>query len=201
MNLAHRTAFVPANRLTGWLSRFSAAHGGQLALEDTDDGVSLRLRDGAVALLSPPWPEDGRPGRGANLLERIESLAAQERRLGIILVRRGGYGVGIAAGGKLVAHKVGTASSRSRGGDQAAAIVERAAAEAAKIFAGASFEYVAPGGDKLLVESALATPALRRYAKLARLAPLAVVDPKMDVLTRAAADYCSIRIRITEPPA
>ncbi|WP_449372961.1 acVLRF1 family peptidyl-tRNA hydrolase [Arthrobacter psychrolactophilus] len=201
MNLARRTAFVPAARLSAWLSRFTAAHGGQLALEDTDDGVSLRLRDGAVALLSPPWPDDGRPGRGANLLERIESLAAQERRLGIILVRRGGYGVGIAVGGKLVAHKVGTASSRSRGGDQAAAIVERAAAEAAKIFAGASFEYVAPGGDKQLIEAVLSASPLRIIASRPRLAALAVVDPKMAVLEKAAADFCSVRIQITEPPA
>ena len=199
MNLARRTAFVPAARLSAWLSRFTAAHGGQLALEDTDDGVSLRLRDGAVALLSPPWPEDGRPGRGANLLERIESLAAQERRIGIILVRRGGYGVGIAAGGKLVAHKVGTASSRSRGGDQAAAIVERAAAEAAKIFAGSSFEYVAPGGDKQLIESVLSASPLRTIASRPRLAALTVVDPKMAVLEKAAADFCSVRIQITEP--
>lgn len=199
MNLARRTAFVPAARLGAWLSRFTAAHGGQLALEDTDDGVSLRLRDGAVALLSPPWPDDGRPGRGANLLDRIESLAAQERRLGIVLVRRGGYAVGVAVGGKLVAHKVGTASARSRGGDQAAAIVERAAAEAAKIFAGTSFEYLAPGGDKQLVESVLAAPQLRTVASRPRLAALAVVDPKMAVLEKAAADFCSVRIQISEP--
>lgn len=199
MNLARRTAFVPAARLSAWLSRFTAAHGGQLALEDTDDGVSLRLRDGAVALLSPPWPDDGRPGRGANLLDRIESLAAQERRLGIVLVRRGGYAVGVAVGGKLVAHKVGTASARSRGGDQAAAIVERAAAEAAKIFAGTSFEYLAPGGDKQLVESVLAAPQLRTVASRPRLAALAVVDPKMAVLEKAAADFCSVRIQISEP--
>lgn len=199
MNLARRTAFVPAARLGAWLSRFTAAHGGQLALEDTDDGVSLRLRDGAVALLSPPWPDDGRPGRGANLLDRIESLAAQERRLGIVLVRRGGYAVGVAVGGKLVAHKVGTASARSRGGDQAAAIVERTIAEAAKIFVGTNFEYLAPGGDKQLVESVLAAPQLRTVASRPRLAALAVVDPKMAVLEKAAADFCSVRIQISEP--
>lgn len=198
MNPARRTAFVPADRLPGWVSRFGGAHGGLAATEDTDDGVMLRMHDGSVALLSPPWPDDGRPGRGADLLERLVSLSAQERRIGILLARRGGFAVGVAVAGKLLAHKVGSASARSRGGDTGAAVAERAAQEAARIFSAASFEYLATGGDKLLVESALAIPALRQYAKLPRLAPLTVVDPKMDVLTRAAADSCSIRIRITD---
>ncbi|ALV45540.1 hypothetical protein MB46_08580 [Arthrobacter alpinus] len=201
MNLARRIAFVPADRLTGWVDRFSAAHGGLSATEDTDDGVLLAMRDGATALLTPPWPADGRPGRGTGLIERLAALAAQERQLGLMLVRRGGFAVGVAVGGKLVAHKVGSASARSRGGDAGAVVAERAAQEAARIFGTANFEYLATGGDKLLVESTLAAPALRRYAGLPRLAPLAVADPKMDVLTRAAADFCSIRITITDAVA
>ena len=200
MNPANRTAFVSAARLPAWLERFGAAHGGRAGIEDTDDGVLLAMADGATALLSPPWPDDGRPGHGGDLLERVLSLASQERRLGLVLVRRGGYGVGVAVGGKLLAHKVGTASARSRGGDAGAAVVERAAQEAARIFAGHSFEYLATGGDKQLVDSTLATPAMRQFAKMPRLAPLPVVDPKMAVLTQAAGDFCSLRIRITDSP-
>ncbi|MFQ4149034.1 acVLRF1 family peptidyl-tRNA hydrolase [Arthrobacter sp. LAPM80] len=198
MNAATRTALVPASRLTGWLERFSAAHDGRESLQDTDDGVLLRMCDGAAAVLTPPWPDDGRPGRGADLLERLVSLASQERSMGLVLVRRAGFAVGVATAGKLEAHKVGTASARSRGGDAGAATVERAAAEAARIFAGHSFEYLATGGDRQLVESVLASQPLRKHAPLPRLAPLPVTDPKMDVLTRAAADFCAIRIRITD---
>ncbi|POH58785.1 acVLRF1 family peptidyl-tRNA hydrolase [Arthrobacter glacialis] len=198
MNTANRTAFVSPARMPGWVERFSAAHGGLELAQDTDDGVELRMCDGAAALLSAPWPDDGRPGRGADLLERVVSVAAQERRIGILLARRGGFAVGVAVAGKLLAHKVGSASARSRGGDAGAAVAERAAQEAARIFGDHRFEYLATGGDKLLVESALAASALRQYARLPRLAPLAVVDPKMDVLTRAAADFCSLRIRITD---
>lgn len=210
MNPARRTAFVPADRLPGWVARFSTAHQGLAATEDTDDGVMLRMRDGAAALLSPPWPDDGRPGRGADLLERLVSRASQERRLGIVLVRRGGYAVGVAVGGKLLAHKVGTPSSRSRGGDPGAAVVQRAAEEAVKVFAGRAleggipgggFEYLATGGDKALVESALASPLLRDHAKRPRLAPLAVADPNMAVLQKAAADFCAVRVTVTEPAA
>lgn len=200
MNATQRTAHIPAERLVGWVERFSAAHRGLASTDDTDDGVLVRLFDGATALITPPWPDDGRPGRGAGLVERVASLAAQERRLGIILVRRGGYGVGVAVAGKLVAAKVGTASARSRGGDQGKAVAERAATEAARVFAGHTFEYLATGGDKALVEFVLAAPALRPVAGRPRLAPLPVADPKMAVLQKAAADFCSVRVVITEAP-
>ncbi|WP_425861635.1 Vms1/Ankzf1 family peptidyl-tRNA hydrolase [Arthrobacter sp. TWP1-1] len=199
MNVARRTAFVPADRLPGWVARFSGAHGGLTATEDTDDGVMLRMHDGSVALLSPPWPDDGRPGRGRDVVERLTSLALQERRLGIVLVRRGGYAVGIAVGGKLLAHKVGTASARSRGGDPGAAVVEKAVTEAGKVFSGQNFEYLATGGDTKLLAAVLSTPAMRPVAGRPQLAPLAVSDPNMAVLQKAAADFCSLRIQITDP--
>lgn len=209
-----RTAFVPAARLPGWVERFAAAHRGLAGQADTDDGVMLRMRDGAVALLSPPWPDDGRPGRGANLLERLASLASQERSTGLVLVRRGGYAVGVAIGGKLLAHKCGTKYVQSRTaaggqsqhrfagrrGNQADALVVKASEEAARIFAGQGFEYLATGGDRALVESVLAESLLRPFAGRTRLAPLAVADPNMAVLVRAAADFCAVRIQVTDAP-
>ena len=198
MNPAIRTAFVPAARLSGWVDRFSGAHGGLAATTDTDDGVMLVMADGSTALLSAPWPNDGRPGRGDDLLERLVSITAQERQFGVLLVRRGGFAVGVAAAGKLLAHKVGGASARSRGGSQAAAVIERVAGEAGRIFSGHRFEYLATGGDKQLVELALESSTLRKYSAVPRLAPLAVADPSMAVLTRAATDFCAVRVRICD---
>ncbi|WP_082369237.1 Vms1/Ankzf1 family peptidyl-tRNA hydrolase [Arthrobacter sp. ERGS1:01] len=189
-----RTTLVTAARLPGWVERFSAAHGGLDTQRDTDDGVLLAMGDGATALLSPPWPDDGRPGRGTDLVERLVSLASQERSLGIVLARRGGFAVGVSAGGKLLAHKVG------KGGRQAGALAAKAAEEAARIFAGARFEYLATGGDKPLVAAVLAAPSLRSYANRPHLAPLAVADPNHAVLQKAAADFCAVRIRVTDPP-
>ncbi|MCQ9164364.1 acVLRF1 family peptidyl-tRNA hydrolase [Arthrobacter sp. STN4] len=210
-----RTAFVPANRLSGWVARFADGHGGRDSLADTDDGVRLGMRDGAEAVFAPPWPEDGRPGRGPGLLERLESLASQERTLGLVLVRRGGYAVGVAVGGELLGHKCGSKYVQSKtaaGGqsqhrfarrraNQADSLVAKAAADAARIFHGHTFEYLATGGDKALVEAVLAEPALRPYAARPRLAPLAVGGPNLAVLARAAADFCAVRIRVTDPPA
>ncbi|MGA7204395.1 MAG: Vms1/Ankzf1 family peptidyl-tRNA hydrolase [Specibacter sp.] len=200
MSPSTRTAFVPAARLPGWVDRFTAAHRGLAEQEDTDDGVALRMVDGAVALLQPPWPDDGRPGRGTDLLERLVSLATQERALGIVLVRRGGFAVGVSVGGVLRAHKVGSASARSRGADAGAAVVERTRTEAGRVFAGQNFEYLATGGDRALVDAVLAAPALRLQAGRPRLAPLAVADPNMAVLQKAATDFCSVRILIADGP-
>ncbi|MFC8302473.1 acVLRF1 family peptidyl-tRNA hydrolase [Specibacter sp. NPDC057265] len=198
MNPARRTTFVPAERLGAWVGRFCAAHGGLAAIKDGDDGVMVRTHDGTVALLAPPWPDDGRPGRGVDLLERLASLAAQERRLAVLLARRGGYAVGVAAAGKLLAHKVGSASVRSRGADQAAALVQRAAQEAAKVLAGGGFEYVATGGDKVLVDKVLDSPALASVRGRPRLAPVAVPEPGMKVLQQAAADFCAVRVTVID---
>ncbi|WP_125610403.1 acVLRF1 family peptidyl-tRNA hydrolase [Specibacter cremeus] len=213
MNTPTRTAFVSAARLSGWVERFSAAHGGLAPVEDTDDGVVLRAHDGAVALLAPPWPDAGRPGRGPDLVSRLSSLATQERRFGVLLVRRGGYAVGVAVSGTLLVHKCGTKYVQSRtaaGGqsqhrfarrraNQADGLVERTALEAARVFAGQDFEYVAVGGDRALVDAVLAEPALRPFAGRPRVAPIAVGDPNLAVLVKAAADFCAIRVRVSDP--
>ncbi len=198
MKLSNRTTCLTSDRLLGWVDRFIAAHDGLAATEDTDDGLLLTMLDGSSALLTSPWPPDGRPGRGVTLLERLASLSAQERRIAIVLVRRAGYAVGVAVGGTLLAHKAGTAAVRSRGTDAGAAIAGRAAQEAARVFTGQSYEYLATGGDKPLVEAVLAAAPLRSLGTRPRLTPLPVADPNVAVLRQAAADFCAISVRITD---
>ena len=209
-----RTAFVPGARLAGWVERFSTAHGGY-RLSDDDDGVRLLAADGTTALLQPPWPADGRPGRGADPLERLASIASQPRRLGLLLVRRGGYGIAVATAGEVLASKAGTRYVQSRtaaGGqsqqrfarrrsNQADGLVQAVAGQARQVFSGQSFEYVVPGGDRALVEMVLGEPDLKDYARLPRLAYLDVPDPRAAVLKKAAADACAVRIQVTDPPS
>ncbi|MFF1251636.1 acVLRF1 family peptidyl-tRNA hydrolase [Pseudarthrobacter sp. NPDC058329] len=209
-----RTAFVPGSRLGGWAERFGAGHGG-FQVRDGDDGLHLLADDGAEALLQAPWPSDGRPGRGADALERLASLASQPRRLGLLLVRRGGYGVAVVSEGVVLASKVGTTYVQSRtaaGGqsqqrfarrrsNQADALVETVAEQALRVFSGGSFEYVVPGGDRALAGFVLEHPALKDYGALPRLAYLDVPDPKAAVVKKAAADACSVRIQVTDAPS
>jgi hypothetical protein len=207
-----RTAFVPGSRLPGWAERFGDSHGGY-RLQDDDDGLRLLAADGTEALLQAPWPADGRPGRGSGPLERLAGLASQPRRLGLLLVRRGGYGIGVASEGALLASKAGTRYVQSRtaaGGqsqqrfarrrsNQADALVSAVAQQAAEVFAAVAFEYLVPGGDRTLADQVLAEPALRDYARLPRLAYLDVAEPRAAVLKKAAADACSVRITVTDP--
>lgn len=200
MTFQSRTAYVSASRMPGWLERFDAAHGGPAEVNDTDDGVSLVMRDGAVALLAAPWPDHGRPGHGKDLVERLISLAAQERSVGIILARQGNYAVGVGVGGVLTAHKVGTSSARSRGGDKNAAVIQRTVDQALDTLRGHSFEYLGTGGDKALIRGVLAAPGMKKFSQLPQLPAHAVPDPNMAVLTKAAADFASVRILITDAP-
>jgi hypothetical protein len=203
---------VTGARLAGWAERFGSSHGGY-RLQDCDDGLRLLAGDGTEALLQPPWPADGRPGRGAGALERLAALASQPRRLGLLLVRRGGYGIGVASEGTLLASKAGTRYVQSRtaaGGqsqqrfarrrsNQADALVVAVAEQARLVFAGHPFEYVVPGGDRTLADLVLEEPLLRDYAPLPRLAYLDVAEPRAAVLKKAAADACSVRITVTDP--
>lgn len=209
-----RVAFVSGERLPGWVERFAASHG-SLAEEELDGGLQLSAADGAVALLQPPWPADGRPGRGSGAVARLASLAAQSRTLGMVLVRRGGYSVAVVRDGSALASKTGTRHIQSRtaagGGsqqrfarrrtNQADALVEAVAGHADRIFAEHRIEYLAPGGDRTLAEQVLSEPALKRYAALSRLPFLDVPDPRPAVLKQAAAGACSVRILVTDPTA
>ncbi|UVJ37882.1 acVLRF1 family peptidyl-tRNA hydrolase [Arthrobacter sp. CJ23] len=209
-----RTAFVQGARLSGWVQRFAASHG-RLADEILDGGILLQAADGATALLKAPWPVDGRPGTGADHLERLASLAAQERGLGLLLVRRGGFAVAAASGGRVLASKTGTRYVQSRTaaggqsqqryarrrGNQADALVESAAEHAARVFGAHRVEYLVPGGDRLLVEQVLEQPAMKQFAARSRLAFLDIPEPKAAALAKAAADACAIRILVTDPPA
>jgi hypothetical protein len=211
--VAMRTAFVPGRRLAGWLERFEASHGA-VQMEELDAGLQLSAADGAAAVLQPPWPADGRPGKGADPLTRMASLAAQSRTLGLVLVRRGGYTVAAVREGRVVVSKTGTRHVQSRtaaGGwsqqrfarrraNQADALVEAVADHAARIFQGQAIEYIAPGGDRTLTDLVLGEPALKDYARLPRLAFMDVPDPRAAVLKKAAADFCAIRIVVSDPP-
>ncbi|MCU1531141.1 MAG: hypothetical protein JWO49_712 [Arthrobacter sp.] len=209
-----RLAFVPGVRLTGWVQRFAASHG-EVTQEELDEGLQLRAGDGARALLQPPWPVDGRPGRGDDAVSRLASLASQPRSVGAVLVRRGGYSVAVISSGAVLASKTGTRHVQSRtaaGGwsqqrfarrraNQADALVEAVAGHAGRIFADHRIEYVAPGGDRTLAEQVLAEAVLKSYAGLPRLAFLDVPDPRAAVLKKAAAELCSVRILVTDPPS
>lgn len=207
-----RTTHVSADRLPGWLQRFAAGNG-PLTITPEHGGLHLAAENGAEAELFAPWPDDGRPGRGADDVERLVSLAGQSRTLGIVLLRRGGYAVGVARDGMLLASKAGNRYVQSRtaagGGsqqrfarrrtNQADALVQTAAEQAARIFTEQPPEYLVFGGDRALTELLAGERVFSPFSGLARLRPLDVPDPKLAVLAKAARDASSVFVRVTVP--
>ena len=93
-----------AERLDRWLSGFAERHGA-VETTRTPDAVTLRAEDGAVAVAEVPFPP---------LTGDLVAHAAQDRRVGVLLVRLGGYAAGVFEGTTLVSSKVGSRQVHGR---------------------------------------------------------------------------------------
>jgi hypothetical protein len=200
---------VDPGRLSRWLDGFAARHG---EVEVTPEEYGLRLvgADGAVAECHAP-PGAPPPDDLAGLV----SGALAERRIGLLLARRGAVAMGVAEGDRLVAAKVDSYYVQGRtaaGGwsqqrfarrraNQAQAAAGAAADLAARVLlpAAASLATLVTGGDRRTVDAVLAD---RRLAPLAALrAPrlLDVPQPRRAVLVEAVRRARAVRIRLLDP--
>src|SRR5436309_901138 len=134
----------------------------------------------------------------------FEELAA-DHVVAAVLVRLGGYAVGVFDGERLVASKVGSrfvkgrhkkggSSSgrfRRRGEEQARALIDEAAEVAERVLEPWSerVEFTALGGDRAAIDRVLATsPELGRLAEKALPRFFTVRDPRQAVLERLPYD-------------
>ena len=90
---------------TGTFDGFADRHG-PLSTEATSERVTVTAADGSVAWITVPFPpfDPDSP----RTLTRLQLHVAADRRIGVLLVRRGGYAAGIFIGSKLVSSKVGS---------------------------------------------------------------------------------------------
>jgi hypothetical protein len=98
-----RQVVVAAERLQRWIDDFFERHGGATA-DVLPTEVHLAGADEAQAWLRvpfPPLPED------ADLAGFVAHVT-RSRRIGVVLVRRGGHAVGVFDGSELVASKTGS---------------------------------------------------------------------------------------------
>jgi hypothetical protein len=100
-----REVWVTPERIAGWIARFGERHGGYVATH-TDRALDLVAADGEAARLVLPGtatiPGDDDP------VATFVSAASTPRTVGLLLIRRGGYSVGVAEGSAIVAHRTGT---------------------------------------------------------------------------------------------
>lgn len=135
--------------------------------------------------------------------------------LGVVLVRRGGYAVGLAQEGRFLATKVGTRHVQSRtaaGGwsqqrfarrrsNQADALADAVAQHVVSLVLPGAPVGVVVGGDRQLVSHVLSDVRLRALAGLPRRELFDLPDPRRDVLERSLQRGRAVRIHLTEPSA
>jgi hypothetical protein len=199
---------VAPGRLDRWLDGFGERHGA-VRYDVSPTSVTLTAEDGSTAVVTVPFEplaELSREGLVAHVL--------QPRRLGVLLVRRGGYGAGVFVGGKLLDSKVGSRhvqGTTKAGGwsqqryarrrdNQAREAFAAATEVAVRILAAAKLDVLVCGGDRRAVDTALDDPRLKELAGLVRPPFLGVPDPKQRVLEQAGADALAVRIELPQDP-
>jgi hypothetical protein len=208
-----RSVTITAERLSGWLDRFAARHGEPKArLEDDGAAISLSAPDGATAQVSVPFP----PLRHAhrNPVRSLLDHVALPRTVGVLLVRRGGYAIGVFRGRVLLASKVGSGYVQSRtkaGGwsqqrfarrraNQARAAYEQTADAAARILLPdlAQLRAVFVGGDRPGVDLVLADARLAPLRGLVADRVLTVPDPRQRVLEETPDQFLAVAIDLND---
>ncbi|MBB6348422.1 acVLRF1 family peptidyl-tRNA hydrolase [Nonomuraea muscovyensis] len=206
-----RWVSVPPERVHPWIDGFADRHGPFEASGD-ERVVRLAAADGALAELHAPFPP---MPAGPPYVSRLVAHARAERRVGVILVRLGGYAAGVFHGGVLVASKVGSRLVQGRtaaGGwsqqrfarrrrNQADQALDTAAETALRVLTPhlAELDAVVLGGDR---RAAGALRADRRLAPLLALETepfLTVPDPKLAVLRDTPELFRAVRVRVVDP--
>jgi len=221
---------VAPERLTGWLDRFANRHG-PVTWSGSPLAWTATASDGAVADCQVPFPplrldmgahvrEPGAnpPGTGADddsPGHRLAAHALVERRVGVLLVRLGGFAMGVFEGPRLAASKVGARQVHGRsaaGGRSQQRFARRrdgqvrvalgAAADAAAgvlLPAVAALDAVVLGGERRAAAQVLDDPRLAPLRGLVVDTFLTVPDPRRRVLDESPARFRAVRIRIVEP--
>jgi hypothetical protein len=215
---------VGAERFARWCGGFADRHGGltgaELGGEPETQVLELAAADGATAECHVPFPPlDVLPTSAASTPQAaVDALAAHaliDRRVGVFLVRRGGYAAGLFSGTQLLEHKVGSRYVQGKtkaGGWSQQRYARRREGQAREAYAAAAeaaARILLPGADTLdaLVAGgdAAAIAALRSETRLAPLwakegGPfLNVGDPRLDDLRQCPQMFRAVRIRLVEP--
>ena len=222
---------VPPERLVTWIVTFAERHGGAAPDGPVTTGesgvpVTFTAADGATAECHPPFPPlpSGVPAAVSAAAEALAAHAAADRTVGVLLVRLGGYAVGVFSGSppRLVASKTGSRPVHGRsaaGGwsqqrfarrreNQAATALRAAADAAAEVFGRYGpdrLDAVVLGGDKRSAaglrdqRGQRVDARLEKYLAKATGRFLTVPDPRLAVLRDIPRAFLATRIRLTEP--
>jgi hypothetical protein len=212
-----RAVEVEPERLAGFLERFTAGHGGALSTTVEPRRVDMAAADGWTASIPVPFgPLSAEPGEYAGLV--VQSLLDHlmvPRTIGLLLVRLGGYSVGIARAGVVLTSSTGSrlVHGRSAAGGQSqqrfarrregqARVALRAAADtAARVLLPrvAELDAVVLGGDSAALRNLAADPRLLALLQRAEPRVLDIVEPRRAVLDDAARRAQCVEVQLDPP--
>lgn len=207
-----RWVTVPPERLHPWIDGFAGRHGPFTASGDRQV-VRLVAADGALAELHVPFPP--MMPFGPPHVSRLVAHSGADRRVGVFLVRLGGYAAGVFKGGELVASKVGSRLVQGRtaaGGWSQQRFARRRRNQASQAFDDAmetavrvltphlgELDAVVLGGDRRAVDALRPDRRMAPLLALEREPFLVVPDPRLAVLRETPALFRAVRVRVVDP--
>ena len=189
---------VPPERLAAWLERWDEEH--ETTWTRTRPGrVTFTGADGATLEADPPFPPLVSTAAVDGFApERLLAHVTRDRVVGVLLVRLGGYAVGIFSGKRLVESKVGARNvhGRNRAGGQSQRRFERRREGQARVANDAAADVAARilqahvddldaivlGGDRFALATVMEDMRVRKFARFTGDRILDVPDPKLAVL-------------------
>jgi hypothetical protein len=207
---------VAPERLEQWFDGFAERHG-ELRWSAGLEQVKVAAADGSAVECAVPFPPLLADTQQQQALSSLVAHCLRERRVGVVLVRLGGFAAGVFAGPQLVAAKVGSrpVHGRSAAGGwsqhrfarrregQANVALQAAADVVCRIVLplAATLDAVVAGGDRRAVDTVLGDPRLAALLPLLTPPLLDVPTPDRRVLQDSYQRFRSVSLRVTETQA
>lgn len=207
-----RAVEVEPERLDGWFRRFAQRHGGIVVTGGTATEIAVDAADGSRATVAVPF--GGLPAGERPRLAALYAHLAVPRRIGLVLVRLGGYSVGVAVGGSVEVSSTGArlVHGRNRAGGsssgrfarrrdgQARVALNAAADTVARVLlpVAGSLDAVVLGGDTAALDELRADRRLTGLLARAEPRVLDVPEPRRAVLDEAARRARAVEVVVRE---
>ncbi len=211
---------VEPERLARFLQRFADNHCGAVSTTSGSDEVRVATGDGSAATIPVPFAplhlqDDTVERSGLDVDELVAHLMAP-RTVGLLLVRLGGYSVGVVRDGAVLAAKTGSRPVHGRnsaGGQsqqrfarrregQARVALQAAADAAARVVLPHAVELsgVVLGGDRAALQALAGDRRLAGLLDRAEARVLDVPEPRRAVLDDAAHRVRTVEVALTHCP-